>query len=200
MKCPKCRYISFDYNEVCPKCNKDLASERKKMNLPGYKPNPPFFLGSLTGDLSDSRFGIDVGAIAGKEDVEIKDLEMHLDVETSQEATEKPQPGEAPELDSQESVTDIDLEEPSGLQFEQEDKETLMNQEEEPDEGDISLDLGDLSLDEETSPAKAAQKETPYSTSELVTSEIDKKKLGVTKNQEDSELELDLGDSEEESS
>jgi hypothetical protein len=200
MKCPKCRYISFDYNEVCPKCNKDLASERKKMNFPDYKPNPPFFLGSLTGDLGDSRFGIEVGAITGKEDVEVKDLEMHLDIETSQEGTEKPQPGEAPELDSQKSVTDIDLEEPSGLQFEQEEKETLMKQEEEPDEGDISLDLGDLSLDEETSPTKVAQKETPYSTSELVTSEIDKKKLGITKNQEDSELELDLEEFEDDSS
>ena len=200
MKCPKCRYISFDYNEVCPKCNKDLASERKKINLPDYKPNPLFFLGSLTGDLGDSGFGIKVGAITGKEDAEIKDLEMHLDIETSQEATEKPQPVEAPELDSQESITDIDLEEPSGLQFEQEDNKTLMKQEEEPDEGDISLDLGDLSLDEETSPAKAAQKETPYSTSELVTSEIDKKKLDITKNQEDSELELDLEEFEDESS
>jgi len=200
MKCPKCRYISFDYNEVCPKCNKDLSSERKKMNLSDYKPNPPFFLGSLTGDLGDSRFGIEVGAIAGKEDIEIKDLEMHLDIETSQEATKQFQPEEAPELDSQKSITDIDLEEPSGLQFEQEDKETLMKQEEELDEEDISLDLGDLSLDEETSPAEAAPKETPYSTSELVTSEIDKKKLGVSKKQEDSELELDLEDLEDKSS
>jgi len=200
MKCPKCRYISFDYNEVCPKCNKDLSSERKKMNLSGYKPNPPFFLGSLTGDLGDSGFGIKVGAIAGKEDIEIKDLEMHLDIETSQEATKQFQPKEAPELDSQKSITDIDLEEPSGLQFEQEDKETLMKQEEELDEEDISLDLGDLSLDEETSPAEVAPKETPYSTSELVTSEIDKKKLGVSKKQEDSELELNLGDLEDKSS
>jgi hypothetical protein len=199
MKCPKCRYISFDYNEVCPKCNKDLASERKKINLPDYKPNPPFFLGSLTGDLGDSRFGIEVGGITGKEDAEIKDLEMHLDIETSQEATEKPQPGETP-VDSQESVADIDLEEPSGLQFEQEDRETLMKQEEGLDEGDISLDLDDLLLDEETSPIKAAQEKTPYSTSELVTSEIDKKKLGIRKNQEDSELEMDLEEFEDESS
>ena len=192
MKCPKCRYISFDYNEVCPKCNKGLTSERKKMNLPDYKPNPPFLLGTLTGDLSDSRFGIEVGAISGKEDVEIKDLEMHLDIETSQESTEKPQPGEAPELNSQESVTDIDLEGPAELQFEQEDKEILMKQEEEPDEGDISLDLDDLSLDEETSLPEAAQDETPYSTSELVTSEIDKKKLDISKDKEDSEFELEL--------
>ena len=200
MKCPKCRYISFDYNEVCPKCNKDLASERKKMNLPGYKLNPPFFLGSLTGDLSDSRFGIEVGALTGKEDIEMKDLEMHLDIETSQEETGKPQPGEVPKFDSREIVTDIDLEDPLGLQFEQEDKEISMKQEDELDEGDISLDLGDLSLGEELSPAKTAQEETQYSTSELVTSEIDKKKLDITKNQENSELELDLEGFEDESS
>ena len=200
MKCQKCRYISFDYNGVCPKCNKDLASERKKMNLPGYKLNPLFFLGSLTGDLSDSRFGIEVGALTGKEDIEMKDLEMHLDIETSQEETGKPQPGEAPKFGSQEIVTDIDLEDPLGLQFEQEDKEISMKQEDELDVGDISLDFGDLSLDEELSPAEAAQEETPYSTSELVTSEIDKKKLGITKNQENSELELDLEGFEDESS
>jgi len=200
MKCPKCRYISFDYNEVCPKCNKDLTSERKKMNLPDYKPNPPFFLGSLTGDLGDSGFGIKVGAVTGKEDVEIKDLEMHLDTETPQEAIEKSQSEETPKLDSIESITEIELEESSELQFEQEDKEILMKQEGEPDEEDISLDLGDLSLDEEISPAEAAQDETPYSTSELVTSEIDKKKLGISKNQEDSELELDLEEFEDKSS
>ena len=198
MKCPKCKYVSFDYNEVCPKCNKELASERKKMNLSGYKPNPPFFLGSLTGDLSDSRFGIEVGAIAGKEEVEMKDLEMNLDIATAQEGVKKPQPEEAPVVDSQASVTDINLEEPSGLQFEQEEEETLMKQEGEPDEEDISLDLGDLSLDEEVSPAHAPQEDTPYSTSELVTSEINKKKLEIAKNKKDSELELDLEDFEDE--
>lgn len=199
MKCPKCRYVSFDYNEVCPKCNKDLTSERKKMNLPDYKPNPPFLLGALTGDLSDSGFGIKVGAVTDTEGIEIKDLEMHLDTETPQEATKPSGAEEAPELDSQESMTEIDLEEPSELQFEQKEKEILLKQEEEPDE-DLSLDLGDLSLDEETPLVETTQEETPYSTSELVTSEIDKKKLGITKNQEESELELDLEESEDESS
>ena len=199
MKCPKCRYVSFDYNEVCPKCNKDLTSERKKMNLPDYKPNPPFLLGALTGDLSDSGFGIKVGAVTDTEGIEIKDLEMHLDTETPQEATKPSGAEEAPELDSQESMTEIDLEEPSELQFEQKEKEILLKQEEEPDE-DLSLDLGDLSLDEETPLVEATQEETSYGTSELVTSEIDKKKLGVSKDQEDSELELDLEESEDESS
>ncbi len=47
MKCPKCNYISFDSNLICPKCNKDISIEREKINLPSFKPNPPFLLGSL---------------------------------------------------------------------------------------------------------------------------------------------------------
>ena len=47
MKCPKCSYISFDYNEVCPKCNKDISAEQRRMNHPTFKPSPPFLLGSL---------------------------------------------------------------------------------------------------------------------------------------------------------
>jgi hypothetical protein len=47
MKCPKCGYISFDYNHTCPKCNKNISPEREKMNLPDYRPNPPFLLGTL---------------------------------------------------------------------------------------------------------------------------------------------------------
>jgi hypothetical protein len=41
MKCPKCGYTSFDYNERCPKCNKDLTQDREWINLPSFKPNPP---------------------------------------------------------------------------------------------------------------------------------------------------------------
>ena len=38
MKCPKCSFISFDYNDACPKCRKDLTHERDLMGLPSYKP------------------------------------------------------------------------------------------------------------------------------------------------------------------
>lgn len=47
MKCPKCDYISFDYNDACPKCGNSLAAERTEMNLPDFKPAPPFLLGAL---------------------------------------------------------------------------------------------------------------------------------------------------------
>lgn len=44
MKCPKCNFISFDYNDACPKCGKNLTHERDLMDLPSYKPrviSPP---------------------------------------------------------------------------------------------------------------------------------------------------------------
>jgi len=50
MKCPKCNFISFDYNQVCPKCGNDLSHERDLMNFPSFKPKPLSLLGVLTGD------------------------------------------------------------------------------------------------------------------------------------------------------
>ncbi|MFO7986840.1 MAG: hypothetical protein R6U38_13350 [Desulfatiglandaceae bacterium] len=47
MKCPKCDYISFDSNDACPKCGNSLVTEREEMNLPGFKPAPPFLLDAL---------------------------------------------------------------------------------------------------------------------------------------------------------
>jgi len=41
MKCSKCKYISFDHNENCPKCKKALTEIRAKMNLPSYCPIIP---------------------------------------------------------------------------------------------------------------------------------------------------------------
>ena len=85
MKCPKCGYISFDYNQRCPKCNKDLGPEQKKRNLVVFKHNPPFFLGSLTGEANN----VDVPPGAGMEDdfgaLEEEDLDLHLDAEGSLE-------------------------------------------------------------------------------------------------------------------
>jgi len=36
-----------------------MTGEKTKLNISSIKPNPPFVLGSLTGDLSDSAFGIE---------------------------------------------------------------------------------------------------------------------------------------------
>ncbi len=50
MKCQKCGYTSFDYNQRCPKCNKDLSQEREWVNLPPFKPNPPALLDGIAGE------------------------------------------------------------------------------------------------------------------------------------------------------
>jgi hypothetical protein len=57
MKCPKCGYVSFDYNLSCPKCNKDISSEQEKLHIPAFRPDPPFLLGALTGEANESHFG-----------------------------------------------------------------------------------------------------------------------------------------------
>ena len=57
MKCPKCSYISFDYNLSCPKCNKDISSEQEKLHIPPFRPDPPFLLTALTGELNESQTG-----------------------------------------------------------------------------------------------------------------------------------------------
>jgi hypothetical protein len=57
MKCPKCGYVSFDYNLSCPKCNKDISSEQAKLHIPAFRPDPPFLLGALTGEANESQIG-----------------------------------------------------------------------------------------------------------------------------------------------
>ena len=65
MKCPKCGYMSFDFNQICPKCSKDIGTERDKMSLPTFRPAPPSLLGALTGETSDSNIGLSVDGSGG---------------------------------------------------------------------------------------------------------------------------------------
>jgi hypothetical protein len=54
MKCPKCSYVSFDYNLSCPKCSKDISVEQSKFNIPSFRPETPFLLGGLTGQSGET--------------------------------------------------------------------------------------------------------------------------------------------------
>jgi hypothetical protein len=93
MKCSNCGYFSFDYNQSCPKCDKDTSVERAKLNLPDYRSDPPFLLGALTGPINESDVEIDYSA-----DIEVVDrqgdmslmssIETEID-ETSLEKAEK---------------------------------------------------------------------------------------------------------------
>jgi hypothetical protein len=54
MKCPKCKYTTFDYVDTCPRCGKDISGEKANLHILSVKPNTPFLLGSLTGDLNET--------------------------------------------------------------------------------------------------------------------------------------------------
>ena len=130
MKCPKCGYMSFDFNQICPKCNKNISTARDKLNLPSYRPSPPSLLGALTGEAGDSAIGLGIdGTDFSPEDSQT--------IEAMEEAFE----------DSQSLDMQIEATPEEGVHF----------PEEESPEG-ISADLGDLVLDDDANaPAQGEQ-------------------------------------------
>lgn len=287
MKCPKCAYISFDHNQVCPKCNKDIGAEQRKLNLPAFRPDPPSLLGALTGEASDSSVGLRIDgsqetAFSPEDSQTIEAMEEAFEdsqsLEMQIEAT--PEPGvhfpteegaeevssgledlvlddadvafpEA-ELAAEEEIVSLDLDDLSGdetdIAFEEEitegaplsdlelgegeneislepealsledteispvtetadgedeisldlsdlsieepgsEKETMV---ESVGEEDLAMDLDDLLLDETASEVDVSSQKISLDTGELVTSEIDMKKLKDSEDTEDFELELE---------
>ena len=51
MRCPKCGYVSFDHLNNCMKCSRDLSGCRQDLNLIDFRPEVPFLLGSLVGEM-----------------------------------------------------------------------------------------------------------------------------------------------------
>jgi hypothetical protein len=78
MKCSNCGYFSFDYNQSCPKCDKDTSAERAKLNLPDYRSDPPSLLGALTGQANESEVEIDYSA-----DIEVVDRQGDMSLISS---------------------------------------------------------------------------------------------------------------------
>lgn len=131
MKCPKCGYISFDYNEVCPKCNKNIAALRDKMSLPSYKAAPLSMLKALTGEASDT--DADISVQVSDDTTSVLEEEEGLSLEDSQaiEAMEKTF------KDSQEF--DMQLETTLDEVWDDTPKE---------DAADLSLDIEDLPIED----------------------------------------------------
>jgi hypothetical protein len=93
MKCPKCGYTSFDHNDTCPRCRKDIAAERHRLNLPAFTPDPPHLLGLLNGEVDAKKIGLETeqrppppvlesGDPAGPEDSQaLQAIEMALETD-----------------------------------------------------------------------------------------------------------------------
>ena len=155
MKCPKCGYISFDYNQVCPKCNKNIADEQSKFNIPSFRPNPPSLLGILTGEGDESNVGLqtsssesmgashemdvrlDDSAVIGTSGIDFDEGHDMEDISLGHEDS-----GDF-ELSGEEEISLVDTDEISI-----EDTEGLIMSSDEEEGGEISLDLGDVSLEE----------------------------------------------------
>lgn len=148
MKCPKCGFISFDFNQVCPKCNRDLAEAQRILNLPSFRPNPPEILGSLTGEAFDSDVGIQqIPHTISKGPEPVKNVGMEDSFR-----------GLADDKSAYGEDDDLDL-----LSLEPDDSEQSFSMSsEEPEDEELSLDLEDISLEEskkEASPPDTQQEE-----------------------------------------
>jgi len=142
MKCPKCGYMSFDFNQICPKCSKDISVERDKMNLPSFRPASPSLLGALTGEASDSNIGLSMdgsGGYASTGGETPFSPEDSQTIEAMEEAFE----------DSQSLEMQIEATPEEGIHFPAEE-----------DGEDLSAGLEDLIIDTSDMPAIETEQET----------------------------------------
>ena len=207
MKCPKCSYVSFDYNKVCPKCDKDIAAERERMNLLSYRPNPPSLLGALIGE-NDEATGVQIempggsGAVQQERGISPEDSQvieaMEVAFKDSQEIDIQLEP--TPGQEAEESLEEVDL---SGL-----DPETMETeiQAAEPDI-DLSLDetAEELSIDFEDSetgtPAEqAVEEEITLVMDDLEPSSLEGKDEGLSLDLESLDLDLEPEEPDDKSS
>ena len=208
MRCPKCGYVSFDYNQVCPKCNKNINEEQVKMNLPSFRPDPPSLLGALTGEAEESNVGFQVDSTDGMGDSAAMGLE-EMDIEEDQGMEISLEPDDSGELElpleTDESVEDLPVFDLGGEEGEEISLDTgdisleegggIPAPSEAEGEEEIALDLGDISLaepEEEISiPDDAMQKEGELSIS------LDKLTPDISEAPEDIVVEEEIDKTEE---
>ena len=159
MKCKKCGFISFDFNQVCPKCNRGLSDEQRSLNLPAFRPEPPMLLGRLLGESYDDA---DVDVAPGKPAIMQQQeparrsgfddsLSVDLDEEVSFEDEEEldvvsmepaPKSGAGSERDDIEPI--LDLEDISS----EESEEVALPRGQDEEDLDLMFDSDDLVLEE----------------------------------------------------
>jgi hypothetical protein len=197
MKCPKCNYTSFDYNQVCPKCGNDNAEEQTRLKFSKNKPNPPFFLGSLVGMADSEDLGIGSGnaglgaSVSGGayEGMAGQDLLIALDdLDTDDARQDSPEPSipsnDEIELETDDSGEDhmkpLESEEDEILfELEPASEEAVTERAEESEDDQIILDLEEIKEEEHA----AFQGDRPQGSDEielLLADEADDSKIPVT--------------------
>ena len=145
MKCPKCGNVSFDHLDNCMKCSRDLSADRNELNLLDFRPEVPFLLGSLVGEMQGGGVQQDL-SFTQETEIELGGLDMgessategSIDMSEPEEATG---PGSSEELSLSEiAMDDLETIEASAL----------------GDAAAEELNLGDLAelSDEDAGPAE----------------------------------------------
>ncbi|MFH1137933.1 MAG: hypothetical protein V1816_17830 [Pseudomonadota bacterium] len=121
MRCPKCGFNSFDYNEACPKCGRDLGPTRQLLGLAAVVPQPMPYLDDLISRFeavapepapeasSSARLG-DYEA----EDFKFEDEEAGLDSDALEEVKLGDSPEDLVELEAPDEAPPAALESDSG--------------------------------------------------------------------------------------
>jgi len=187
MKCPKCSYVSFDYNLTCPKCDKDISAEQEKLHLPAFRPDSPFLLGALTGEVEESHTGgargaagialdqgdeisfddesnrFDSGEISiqdsgdfdlGSKEISLDDTDgLSLDSgNASPSGKRETDESLGIDLDTEDAIADLNLEGLGDIEPRPGDRKLSLESSfgEADTEGELALDLGEISGDEGT--------------------------------------------------
>lgn len=148
MRCPKCGYVSFDYNQTCPKCSKDISAEIGKMGLTHFKPEPPSLLGALTGEANESHVGLELdtsSSFTGTDEMEAglgdsQDLEMP-EMEIGEERESADFSADEESLDDD---LDMDLDDSGAFDDDTLDFDGPVSPESDQDDSmDLNLDIGE---------------------------------------------------------
>lgn len=163
MRCPKCGYISFDQQETCAKCSRNLQDTKSELKGTGVRGGKPSFLKSIIeeSEAESSRTenyeaGAEEGIMALEEfDVgEVSEPEEDIGMEFFPDEEEE-QAGSPDLTDSEEEFRidfdEIDFEEPAAAETDAGGDEVVVHEEEpaRPEEPDLKLQLESDILEEE---------------------------------------------------
>ena len=159
MRCPKCGYTSFDHNENCPKCKKDLTGTREMLNLLPVAAVESPFIESLFGppaepeepDFVEDAEHLDQYEGPSDEDQEEEGITLGEEMEEIQLADGADEGGEPISLADDDAGEIVFSPEDYGLEGAGEEvAELTLEPEEDLGEVEMEFSMDDLDTEEET--------------------------------------------------